>query len=216
VKKLVLYSDQIPPLADDVDKELATLVGIFNPKIGYISSRADPQRKYYRERQAYYSRIGMDLQVYFELDNEFRPDLLEPLLSCHAIHLSGGDVFYFLHWLHRRGIIEPLRRYVNRGGVLVGVSAGSILMGPDISVRTVYPPFSAEVGDDLSCLCLVDFAFVPHYDRKRNYDILPALQKYSLEYQRVVYACPDSAGIVVTDDDVKCIGDVLKIDAGKG
>ena len=28
----------------------------------------------------------------------------------------------------------------------------------------------------------------------------------------VGYACQDSGSIVVTDDDVKCVGDVMKID----
>lgn len=50
MKKLVLYSDQIPPLADKIDEELVILLGNSNPTIGYIPSIADPQRKYYKER----------------------------------------------------------------------------------------------------------------------------------------------------------------------
>lgn len=60
MKKLVLYSDQIPSVADKIDKELVTILGKSNPIIGYIPSNADPQRKYYNERQEYYSRLGMD------------------------------------------------------------------------------------------------------------------------------------------------------------
>ena len=96
MKKLVLYSDQIPSIADKIDKELVTILGKSNPIIGYIPSNSDPQRKYYSERQAYYSRLGMDLTIYFELDKEYRSNLLESLLSCDAIHLSGGNTYYFL------------------------------------------------------------------------------------------------------------------------
>ena len=212
MKKLVLYSDQIPPLADDVDKELIALLGKSSPVIGYIPSNADPPRKYYKERQAYYSRMEMDLQVYFELDKEYQPNLLESLLSCDGIHLSGGNTYYFLYWLRKRKMLEPLRRYVEQGGVLIGVSAGSILMSPDISICPLYINEPIEVETDFSSLNLVDFAFAPHYRSIRMSTNMSALQEYSRNHQIVVYACQDSGGIVVREEDVTCIGDVVKID----
>jgi dipeptidase E len=212
MKKLVMYSDQIPSLTDKIDKELITLLAKSNPIVGYIPSNADPQRKYYKERQSYYSQMGMDLQVYFELDKEYQPDLLKSLLACDAIHLSGGNTYYFLDWLRKREMLEPLRQYVKRGGVLVGVSAGSILMSPDISICPLYVDKPIEVKTDFVSLNLVDFAFAPHYGTRRMSTTIPALQKYSREHQIVVYACPDSGGIVVTEDNVSCIGDVYKID----
>ncbi len=212
MKKLVLYSDQIPSVSDKIDKELVTLLGKSNPIIGYIPSKADPQRKYYNERQVYYSRLGMDLKVYFELDKEYHPNLLESLLSCDAIHLSGGNTYYFLRWLRKREMLETLRQYVKRGGVLVGVSAGSMLMSPDISICPLYINEPIEVETDFSALNLVNFAFAPHYGSRRMSTTISALRKYSLDHQIVVYACQDSGGIVVTDDNVKCIGDVYKIE----
>jgi dipeptidase E len=212
MKNLVLYSDQIPPLADEVDKELITLLGKPNLRIGYIPSSADPQRNYYKERQAYYSRMGMDLTVYFELDKEYRPNLLDLLLSCDGIHLSGGNTYYFLYWLHKRKMLEPLRQYVRLGGVLIGVSAGSILMSPDISICTLNVNEPIEVETDFSSLNLVDFAFAPHYKTMKMSTTISSLKKYSQDHQTVVYACQDSGGIVVSEDNVKCIGDVVKID----
>jgi len=212
MKKLVLYSNQIPPLADKIDRELIILLAKSNPIIGYIPPNADPTRKYFKERQAYYSRMDMDLQVYFELDKEYQPNLLESLLSCDAIHLSGGNTYYFLHWLRKREMLEPLRQYVKQGGVLIGVSAGSILMSPDISICPLYINEPIVVETDFSSLNLVDFAFAPHYGSRKMSTTIPALQKYSRDHQIVVYACQDSGGIVVTDDNVKCIGDVYKID----
>lgn len=210
MKKLVLYSDQIPSIAGEIDKELLNLLDKSDPIIGYIPSCADPQRKYYKERQAYYSRLGMNLEVYFELDKEYHPDLLESLLSCDAIHLSGGNTYYFLYWLRKREMLLPLRQYVEQGGVLIGVSAGSILMTPDISTSALCGDEVIARETDFSGLSLVDFAFVPHFgDIPINLD---DLKKYSRDNQVVVYACRDSGGIVVTEDDVNCIGDVVKVD----
>lgn len=210
MKKLVLYSDQIPSVSNKIDKELVAILGKSNPIIGYIPSNADPQRKYYNERQEYYSRLGIDLRVYFELDKEYHPNLLESLLSCNAIHLSGGNTYYFLYWLRKREMLEPLREYVVKGGVLIGVSAGSILMSPDISICPLYINEPIEVETDFAALNLVDFAFAPHFG-ERSPD-LAALREYSRERRTVVYACRDSGGIVIIDDNVNCIGDVVKVD----
>ena len=210
MKKLVLYSDQIPSTSEKIDKELLNLLDRSAPIIGYIPSCADPQRKYYKERQAYYSRLGMNLEVYFELDEEYHPDLLESLLSCDAIHISGGNTYYFLYWLRKREMLLPLRQYVEQGGVLIGVSAGSILMTPDISTSALCGDEVISGETDFSGLSLVDFAFVPHFgDIPINLD---DLKKYSRDNQVVVYACRDSGGIVVTEDDVNCGGDVIKVD----
>lgn len=67
MKKLVLYSNQVRPITDKIDNELVSLLGKPNPIIGYIPSNADPQRKYYKERQAYYARLGINLTVYLSL-----------------------------------------------------------------------------------------------------------------------------------------------------
>jgi len=212
MKKLVLYSDQIPSTSERIDNELVTLLGKSNPIIGYIPSRADPQRKYYKERQEYYSRLSMDFEVYFELDEDYHSDLLESLLSCDAIHLSGGNTYYFLYWLRKREMLPVLCQYVNQGGILIGVSAGSILMGPNISICHLYYDEPIELETDFSALNLVGFTFVPHYGDREMSPSLRALQEYSRNNQIVVYACRDSGGIVVTEDNVNCIGDVVKVD----
>jgi dipeptidase E len=213
MRRLVLYSDQILPETEKVDHELAALLGKSNPRIGYIPSSADPQRKYYEERRVYYARLGMTLSSYFELDEAYDPNRLEALLACDAIHLTGGNTYYFLHWLRKRGMLAPLRQYVARGGVLIGVSAGAILMTPDIATAALCGDEPLDGETDLAALDLVDFAFVPHFGEIPS--DLVVLQAYSRSCQVVVYACRDGDGIVVEDDQVKCIGDVTVIVNGE-
>ena len=213
MKKLVLYSDQIVPDAENVDRELAALLAKPNPSIGYIPCSSDPQRYYYQVCQGYYARLGMTLSTYFELDQAYEPERLEALLACDAIHLSGGNTYYFLYWLRLRGMLAPLRRYVSRGGVLIGVSAGSILMTPDITTSSFCgdEPLPGQTG--YGALNLVDFEFIPHFGQIRA--DLAAFQAHSLARQRVVYACCDGGGIIVEGDQVKCIGDVTMIVNGE-
>lgn len=106
-------------------------------------------------------------------------------------------------------MLLPLRQYVKQGGVLIGVSAGSILMTPDISICPLYVNEPREIETDFAALNLVDFAFAPHFG-ERSPD-LAALREYSREHRTIVYACRDSDGIVIIDDNVKCVGDVVKV-----
>ncbi|WP_199621429.1 Type 1 glutamine amidotransferase-like domain-containing protein [Paenibacillus alkalitolerans] len=74
-----------------------------------------------------------------------------------AIHLSGGNTFYFLSLLKKRNTMEMLRAYVNKGGILIGVSAGSILMTKTIG-------FAGYGVDGDRNVVYVDFEFLPHWD----------------------------------------------------
>ena len=106
-------------------------------------------------------------------------------------------------------MMDTLIQYVNRGGLLIGVSAGSILMTPDISTSTLCGDEVMEGETDYSGMGLVDFSFVPHFGAIPS-DI-DDLKKYSRDKQTRVYAASDSGGVVVVDDKVKCIGDVIEI-----
>ena len=79
----------------------------------------------------------MEVAVYFKLDVAYTPERMTDLLACDAIHLTGGDTFYFLHWLRQRGMLSSLQRYVAEGGLLIGVSAGAILMTANIAMEGV-------------------------------------------------------------------------------
>ncbi len=210
MKKLVLYSDQVPDLRDTADKELKALFKEPHPKIGFIPSASDPERKYYNDRKAFYNQLGMELAEYFELDIKWKPDKLKALLACDAIHLSGGNTYYFLTWLRKRQMMDVLRNYVVRGGVLIGVSAGSILMTPDITTSSICGDEMIPGETDFSGLGLIDFCFVPHFGNMSF--TIEDVKKYAQEKHRVVYAAKDTGAIIVNGNEIKCIGDVIRID----
>ncbi len=128
MRRLVLYSDQVIAANQEVDWYLLQLLGTTAARIGYISSSSDPQRQYFTVKQQYYQQYGLELALYVELDVAYKTDLLAPLFACDAIHLSGGNTYYFLSWLQQRGLMERLQHYALHQGVLIGISAGAILM----------------------------------------------------------------------------------------
>ena len=121
-----------------MDRGVYTLIGKKKPRIGYISSETDKKRKYFREVKNYYQKYGFSQFLYFDLDEEYDPKIKEKLLSCDAIHLSGGNTYHFLYHIKRRKFTSFLRNYAKNKGVLIGISAGAIIMTPTITTTTLF------------------------------------------------------------------------------
>ncbi|MGZ3655687.1 MAG: Type 1 glutamine amidotransferase-like domain-containing protein [Bdellovibrionota bacterium] len=137
------------------------------------------------------------------------------LLASDAIFLGGGNTFYLLHHLRERKLLGKLRAYVRDGGLLMGLSAGSILMTPNVMTAEV-PSLDSdenEVGlKDYSALDLVPFEFSPHYRPNRKGDA--ELLSHSKRSKRPIYACADGEGIVVRDGTIRFVGRVTVFHRG--
>ncbi|MCB2340458.1 Type 1 glutamine amidotransferase-like domain-containing protein [Clostridium estertheticum] len=210
MKKIVLYSDQIIKENRKIDYELLRLLNKKNPSIGYIPSCSDLTRKYFNPEVQYYNELGISNIQYFDLDKEYDETKINDIFQSDAIHLSGGNTFYFLYLLKKRNLVKSLQLYVEQGGILIGISAGSILLSKTIDM--------AQFGDedivgieDRSSLGIVDFQFMPHWSDDESIKYLDLLKNYSKVKKTTIYACNDGDGIVIDGDDIKFIGNVIKI-----
>jgi dipeptidase E len=211
--RLVMYSDQIIPQNRQIDSHLLALISKAQPKIGYIPANADPSRTFYQECAEYYAPLGVSLEPYFELDLRYEPALLPELLACDAIHLSGGNTFYFLRWLKMRGMLDMLRTYALQGGVLVGVSAGAILMTPDAEAGQICGDRLVSGLENWDGIGLVDFHIIPHLNRFPDPHTL--LEGYSKRKAARVFGIPDGSGLVIRGEELQEIGEVLQYAGGQ-
>lgn len=197
--KLVFYSEILAgnPL---LDRAVFDLIGKKSPKIGYIPSSSDKERKYYNEIRDYYQRYGISELFYFDLDQEFDRGKIRELEECDAIHLSGGNTYRFLYHIRRRDFIPFLRNYAERGKVLIGVSAGGMIMTPTIVSTTLFEGDLDDANDvgikDFSALDLVRFEFFPHFGDAGKEE---KVKEYSKKTSNFIYACEDGTGIIVDD-----------------
>lgn len=194
-------------------------------RMSYIPFIEEGSKPYYQRFVRRYERFGA---THFECVPPDRPELLtegqarrcaeRTLLESDIIYLSGGNTFTFLHHLRRSGLLSVLDRFARRGGVLAGLSAGGILMTPNIGLAG-YPDFDRdenEVGLSKRAeksLGLVHFEFFPHYRQSARYR--EALQTYSACTGVPVYACRDGSGIVVEGDRFTAHGEVWLFDRGQ-
>ena len=212
MKKLVLHSDQVSGKTQ-VDEASLTLFASKEPKIAYIPSQSDFEKKYFNEKVEWYKQFGITDLLYFDVDKEYDEGKMDELLSCNGIFLSGGNTYYFLNNLKNRNLLPILRDYVEKSGVLIGVSAGSIIMSPTINITTLHDENTIGLKDYFS-LNLADFDFFPHLNwNKEQY--LRDIVEYSKTSKSVIYACNDGDGIIINDNDMQFFGEVLKIENGE-
>ncbi|WP_373565794.1 Type 1 glutamine amidotransferase-like domain-containing protein [Paraburkholderia bryophila] len=171
---------------------------------------SDPERIYFRRKADYYAGIGANLVVCVDPSQDTLEAEWSTLLSCDAIHLSGGNTFSFLSWLQRRSALPLLTRYVSEGGVLIGVSAGAILMTPSVNSALLCGDARDEQLMDEAGLGLVDFHVWPHFNAE---SVTQEQSKLSCTIPEL-YACPDGSGIVVDGKEVELFGQVHRYDLG--
>lgn len=205
--KLVFYSGGDEKENKPLDKVFVELIGKKNPVVTFIPSSSYLSDQEFKVFVKHYSRYKISRFIHFPVDLPFDRILYEEVMRSDAIHLGGGNTFYFLNSLRKAKLLPMLKKFALDGGVLTGLSAGAIIMTENIDMAG-YPDFDRDeniVGlKNLSALNLVDFAFFPHFKNSTRYDIV--FKKYSKLHQKVIYACPDGAGIILNGEELRFMG----------
>jgi dipeptidase E len=116
--------------------------------------------------------------------------------------VSGGDALYLSHWMRESGLAELLP---SLRAVYVGMSAGSMVMAPNIG--EFFVGWTPPSGEDKT-LGLVDFAMFPDLD----HEMLPgntmaAAERWAAEIKGPAYAINDDTAIKVIDGEVEVISE---------
>lgn len=204
----------------DLHKEAIRLSNVKRPRVTYIPSSSEYGIDDFADFVKSFKRVSNCTFLYFPIDLDFSPRLMREALSSEIIFLSGGNTFSFLRDLRRKKLVTPLRNRANKGTVMGGLSAGGILLSPNISTAS-FPKWD---HDDNSvnlkrwdALSLAKFEFFPHFSNSARYrEVLSAHSKKS---KHPLIATPDGDGLVVDGDKLamqgKCTqfykGQVLRI-----
>ncbi|WP_299495248.1 Type 1 glutamine amidotransferase-like domain-containing protein [uncultured Shewanella sp.] len=165
------------------------------PQVGYIASEPDIDRRYFTQTKQIYDKCGVELSTYIELEAEFDDGAFQHLLTLDVIHLSGGNTYRFLFALHQRHLLPALSDYVQSGGVLIGVSAGAMIMTPSIVTASLCGDVNSVGLTDLSGLGLTSFTFVPH--GCHSDEEVDSVRQFVKEESVRCYLCRDEDSLVL-------------------
>jgi len=120
-----------------------------------------------------------------------------------ALLVGGGDPLYLCYWMRQSGLAALLPSL--REDVYVGLSAGSMVMAPNIGEDFVRwkPPTGGE-----STLGLVEFAMFPHVDHEDlPENTMADAEKWAAGMPVPGYAIDDQTAIKVTDGTVEVVSE---------
>jgi dipeptidase E len=128
-----------------------------------------------------------------------------PLLQeTDVLLVEGGDALYLAYWMRQSGLADLLPT-LRPETVYVGLSAGSMVMTPNIGEEFVgwLPP----TGGDKT-LGLVDFAIAPHLDYPAfPENAMAELEKWAAKMSVPAYLIDDQTAIQVVDGVVDIISE---------
>ncbi|MFE7062943.1 Type 1 glutamine amidotransferase-like domain-containing protein [Sutcliffiella sp. NPDC057660] len=116
--------------------------------------------------------------------------------------VAGGDALYLSHWMRQSGLADLLP---SLRSVYVGMSAGSMVMAPNIGEFFVgwNPPNGVD-----KTLGLVDFAMFPHLDHEMlPHNTMAAAERWAAGMQGPAYAMDDQTAIKVIDGVVEVVSE---------
>jgi len=120
-----------------------------------------------------------------------------------ALLVGGGDPLYLCHWMRQSGLADLLPSL--RETVYVGLSAGSMVMAPNIGEAFVR--WTPPTGGD-ETLGLVDFAMFPHLDHpSMPENSLANAERWAAGIPVPAYAIDDQTAIKVVDGAVDVVSE---------
>jgi dipeptidase E len=158
------------------------------------------------DRQSLYA-CGIKKIEELDLKGKNQADLARILANKDIVFIAGGNSFYLLHWIRKSGFHKSIIDFLERGGLYVGVSAGSYVACPTIEQATWKHKDRNKVGiTDLAALKLVPFLITAHFEEKYKRIVESAAKRTRYP----IVALNDKQAVLVEGSRVKIIGEGRK------
>lgn len=108
-----------------------------------------------------------------------------------VVYFCGGNTFYLLYHIRKTGTDKLIKKFVKKPGrVYVGVSAGSMIVGPNIDLAEPFDANEVHLKDKTGLqliktmvsphYCEEERAFIEEYERKTKQRIVPLTDNQAL------------------------------------
>lgn len=176
--KYILFSE---PQESVLDKMVSELFIKPNMQVAYMpSDGANSSNPKYESFWNNY--VGRNNSEMVSINNSLRgSDVVnenQKIIKSDALILTGGNTFQFLNHLKQSGLDKTIVEYSKSDKIIVGFSAGAIILSSTIEIAQLPPCDENLIGlTDLSALNLIEFDIYPHYDETEHKDIVDEYEK---------------------------------------
>ena len=204
MRKLYLTSAGLPPetapfFSELLDRDPQELKLAMIPTAGY----PEIDKVCLNEAKEGLGKSGFQIEV-IDLKVEDPKIVKSKLEKVDIINVGGGNTFFLLYWVRKCGLDKYLKELIDQGKIYIGVSAGSIIMGPNIELSGWKKEWDENVVNlkDPTGLNLVPFAVSPHFVKED----LSFLKEKSKTVDYPIIAINDTQAVMVVGNEYKIVG----------
>ena len=163
--------------------------------------------KYLDIAKKWYNQIGFQEKNISILN--LKTDTIPSFEDLDVLHIWGGNTFHYLQRIRETGLEPRIRDFIDRDGVYIGTSAGSMLMSPNVDENLTIDV--NDVGlEDVTGFGYVDYYLLVHWDtifEELHADVI----KYSWDTGKRVISLTDQQAILVLDNEFKIISPEINL-----
>ena len=178
-----------------IDKPVSQSKIIFVP----TASRNDEELHYVQESKKELLDLGI-LENNIKTLNLDKPVSFDEVEDFDVIYVCGGNTFYLLKKVRETGFDKVIIEFAKTDKLYFGVSAGSILVCPNIEIASPFDENDVNLTD-LTGLNLTDVIVSPHYKDEEK-TIIDDFKKKS---QYEVVTLTDNQALLVLDGETKIV-----------
>lgn len=117
---------------------------------------------------------------------DFETEPARNFSTYEVIYVCGGNSFKLLKFAREANFQSSIDNLLKRNGVYVGVSAGSIIVGPSIDIANEVEPDPNDIGlEDLTGFNITNLIILPHYSPEVEEETKAFEEKHGVIVERL-------------------------------
>ena len=139
-------------------------------------------------------KYGLDI-VEMDIKNKNVEEIRKAIVGADIVLVAGGDTFYLMEKLKESGADKVIKDFIEKNGIYIGSSAGSIICCPTIEGAEEFDnPNLAKGLNDFDGMGVFKDVIIPHVQKEKYFDrIRKATERLESKGYKVHH---------LTDDDV--------------
>ena len=188
----------------EIDKEVVKLTNKKNPVFLFIGIASAHSDSYYKCIKKHYQNLGCTT-TYLKKSNIINnPDIVkQKILSSDIIYIGGGDSIKLISEIKEYHIDKLLNEAHEKGCVLVGISAGAILLSKKGFSDSYINRGESNHYKFIAGLNLVNISICPHYNEEKIKN--EELKEYLKHDNSIVYGIENNTAIKIIDNNATII-----------
>lgn len=167
-----------------LNKFLEIIDGAKNKQVAIVTTAAEGKEtnKYSQLANKQFVDLGFSIVDFVDLET----DLAKDLSMYDVVYVCGGNTFKLLKFARVANFKNSVESLLKKGGVYIGVSAGSIIIGPSVEIANEVRPDPNTVGlSDFTGFGIINTTVMPHYSPEIEEQVKIFENKHNIIIDRI-------------------------------